>query len=70
MKTYKWIGPNGGWRVGRCAEIDGDLLIAITGERGPAILMREYHTGVLSLVDSWALSEYPSEPIPEPKGGA
>lgn len=52
---YKWMQGDG-WQVGSIVE-----------ECGQSFLMRSYHTGELSWVRFDLLSDYPSEPIPEPE---
>mgnify|MGYP001565600374 CR=1 FL=1 len=49
--VYKWIGADGGWKVGTIVqEADWSLL--------SGTLMRHSHTGELEWVDTDALSEY------------
>lgn len=54
--THKWLGDRG-WEIGS--------VVAAASPR--AALVREYHTGELSVVETSRLSQYPEAPIPEPE---
>ena len=56
-KTYCWIGNDGGWKIGRKTDICG---------KPGRVQMQDYHSGVVSLVQSRKIKLYPQSPIPEP----
>ena len=60
----QWIGNDTGHRIGRIVFNPEDT--PIEDKDLGMVLVREYHTGTLFLVDPAALSAYPAEPIPEP----
>lgn len=67
-QAYAWIGSDGGWRVGRTADVDGmGVLHAPIGSGSGEVLMRDHHRGDLSLVPAEQLVAYPNSPIPEPE---
>lgn len=59
LETVKWIGRDGGWKVGKPAIVNG--LVAADNSLGVInILVQHSHTGELEWVEKAQLERYPT----------
>jgi hypothetical protein len=64
VSSVQWVGENDGHRIGRV--VFNPEGFPVEDKELGMVLIREYHTGDLFLVDPNVISPYPSTLIPEP----